>query len=170
MKASITLLLALFIISNAYAQENFNIVLATDFDGEVVQGSKLALIHEIRKGKPVRIGWQLDFNKDKKADFDHWADAEFITILDNEVFTQLRNINFQSPKLDVPQIDIIPANTMWTGIVGTNGLLKNRFVYPELKYETDEDGNPIMTNALEKELAKREVRTWKVATFWVVEN
>lgn len=148
--------------------QNFEIVLETDFDGNVVNGSKEKLIEEIRKGKPVRIGYQLDFNEDKVPDFDHWLDAEFITILKNDVFTQIKNINLQVPKMDIPQIDIIPNNTMWTAILGTNSLLINRYVFPELEYETDPDGNPIMTEQLEKDLARRETSTWKVATFWAI--
>jgi len=158
----------LLICCSLSAQENYQIVLATDFDGQVVDGSKKVLVEEIRKGKPVRIGWQLDFNEDKVPDFDHWMEAEFITILGEDVFTQIRNINLQIPKKAIPQINIIPVNTMWTGILGTNGLLKNRFVYGEIEYEMDENGNPVMTEKIEKELAKREVQTWKVATFWAV--
>ncbi len=146
-----------------------NIVLTTDFDGNVTKGSKEQLINEIRKGKSVRVGYQLDFDNDKVADFDHWLDAEFITILNGEVFTQIRNINLQIPNMEDPQIDIIPVNTMWTAILGTNSILKNRFVYDDLVPDYDEDGNPIIDEKMEKEIAKRDVQTWKVATIWVVE-
>lgn len=146
------------------------IILSTNFDGEVTKGSKEALIEEIRKGSSVRVGYQLDFDKDKVADFDHWTTAEFITILNGEVFTQIRNINLQIPKLDIPQIDIIPVNTMWTAILGSNGFLKNRYVYEDLVPEYDEEGNPIINEKIEKELKRREVKTWKVATFWAVEK
>lgn len=169
-KMILAMLFSVFFYCSICGQQTFKIVLETDFDGNVVSGSKKELIKEIRKGKPVRVGWQLDFDNDNKPDFDHWMDAEFITILDDEVFTQIRNINLQVPKLDIPQVDIISTNTMWTGILGTNGLLINRFVYGELKYDVDTLGNPIMTEELEKELARRETKTWKVATFWVVER
>lgn len=159
---------AYFFCCSLKGQCNYEIVLETDFDGNVVNGSKEALIEEIRKGKPVRVGWQLDFNKDKVGDFDHWMDAEFITILKDDVFTQIKNINLQVPKMEIPQIDIIPVNTMWTGIIGTNSLLINRYVYDKLEYEVDTLGNPIVTEKVEKELAKRETRTWEVATFWSV--
>ena len=144
------------------------IVLETDFDGKVVRGSKTKLIEEIRKGKAVRIGWQLDFNEDKIADFDHWAEAEFITILGEDVFTQIRNINVQIPKRNQHQVDIIPNNMQWTAILGTNSILKNRKVLEDLEYELDDEGQPIMTERLEKELKMREVQTWKVATFWAI--
>lgn len=112
----------------------------------------------------------MDFNKDKIADFDHWSTAEFITILKGEVFTQIRNINLQIPNLETPQVDIIPVNTMWTGFLGSNGLLKNRFVYADLVPEYDDEGNPIIDEKVEKELKRREVQTWNVATFWAVEK
>lgn len=172
MDAKISLLVfAFFYISIYTTSAQSRIVLETDFDGNVVAGSKTELIKEIRLGKPVRVGYQLDFNEDKVSDFDHWTEAEFITILNNDVFTQIRNINIQGPNIDVPQIEIFPINTMWTAILGTNSILKNRFVYEgELVYETDEEGNPIMTPEIEKELERREVDTWKVATFWVIQE
>lgn len=164
----ITFVISMFLISTSINSQS-KIVLATDFDGKVVKGNKQALIDEIRKGKSVRVGWQLDFNEDKKADFDHWADAEFITVINGEVFTQIRNINYQIANLDVPQIDIVPNNTMWTGILGTNSILKNRFVYNELEYEVDDKGKPILTPELENEIKNREIKTWNVATFWVID-
>ena len=163
-------LIIVFLILSCALFGQHEIILETDFDGNVVMGSKDALIKEIRKGRSVRVGYQLDFDKDKVSDFDHWTDAEFITILDGEVFTQIKNINMQVPDLKIPQVDIMPVNTMWTAILGTNSLLKNRYVYGELKFETDNEGKPIVTPQVEKELKKREVRTWKVATFWAVEG
>lgn len=163
----ILILFSIFCITS-YSQHH--IVLTTDFDGNITEGSKEILISEIRKGKSLRVGYQLDFDKDKIADFDHWAPAEFITILGGEVFTQIRNINYQIPKKDIPQIDIIPVNTKWTAILGTNGILKNRYVYPDLVPSYDEDGNPIVDDKMERELKKREVRTWNVATTWVIQN
>ena len=163
-------LVLVFISLYVHAYSQHEIVLSTDFGGEVLSGSKAELISEIRKGKSVRIGWQLDFDEDGKGDFDHWAPAEFITILDGEVFTQIRNINLQVPKIDIPQVDIIPVNTMWTAILGTNGELVNRFVFEDLEYEFDKDGQPIVDEKMENELAQREVMSWKVATFWAVEK
>lgn len=165
-----TLLLSIafiFFTSQLFCQHK--IVLSTNFDGEVISGSKDSLIAEIRKGKSIRYGYQLDFNKDKVADFDHWGPAEFITILGGEVFTQIRNINLQIPNEEIPQIDIIPVNTQWTAILGTNSVLRNRFVYDDIKFELDEEGQPIMTEKIEKDLKIREAYTWKVATFWAVD-
>ncbi len=65
------LLLALSCLWCMGSAQTFDIVLATDFDGNVTEGSKSELIKYIREGKPVRVGWQLDFNEDKEPDFDH---------------------------------------------------------------------------------------------------
>lgn len=166
---TVTLLLILS-IGASVAQSNYSIVVSTDFEGNVVSGSIEDLITEIRKGKPVRVGFQLDFNEDKEPDFDHWIDAEYITILNGHVFTQIESIFRQIPRAEIPQIDIIPVDDEWTGIVGTNSKLLNRFVLGPFDYETDDAGNPIVTKEVEKALKQREVRTWMVATFWSVPN
>lgn len=163
-------LLFILSIGASVAQSNYSIVVSTDFEGNVVSGSIEDLITEIRKGKPVRVGFQLDFNKDKEPDFDHWIDAEYITILNGHVFTQIESIFRQIPRAEIPQIDIIPVDDEWTGIVGTNSKLLNRFVLGPFDYETDDAGNPIVTKEVEKALKQREVRTWMVATFWSVPN
>lgn len=122
-KSHTFLLFLLYLCVGAISAQS-KIVLETDFDGNVVAGSKAELIKEIRLGKPVWVGYQLDFDEDKVADFDHWAEAEFITILKDEVFTQIRNINVQRPNMDPPHIDIYPGNTMWTAYSGPIAYLR----------------------------------------------
>ncbi len=140
-----------------------------DSEGEVISGSIEKLISKIQDGHKVRVGWTMDSNRDGEIDLEHWIDAEFISIIGGHVFTQIQAIYRQVPKQDPAQIDIIPSDLKWTGVVGTNGLLRNRYIFSaEIEYETDENGQPIMTEAVEKALQKREVRTWKVATTWVV--
>ena len=159
-------LLILFLISIstlAYNQGTYEIVVATNFDGQVVSGSIDDLIQEIRKGKAVRVGWQLDFNQDKKSDFDHWVPAEFITILNGHVFTQIPPIFAQGPNLDIPQVQIFSSPTQWTAVLGTNGKLLNRFI-TETPTNFDE-----LEEAKQKQILKmKAVDSWKVATFWSV--
>ena len=160
----------------AIQAQSYDIVLATDFDGNVTKGSKAALIDYIREGKPVRVGWQLDFNGDKKPDFDHWVEATYITILEEEVFTQIDPIYAQGPNRKVPQVEIYPDGTKWTAVIGTNSKLLNRFIQnnediPELVFDdsmdiSDEEKQEIIQKEEERKLAMKEVRTWKVATFW----
>ena len=160
--------------------QSYNIVLETNFDGEVVNGSKEELIQFIREGKPVRVGWQLDFDEDKIPDFDHWVEATFITILGNEVFTQIDPIYAQGPDLKTPQVEIYPGDTRWTALLGTNGILLNRFLInnaqkPEIIYD-DSLGLTVEEFEFEKKKAEdhwvkiNEVQIWNVATFWSIQN
>jgi len=123
------LLISIFsFLSFTISSQSYEIVLSTDFDAEVTSGSKEDLIRAIRSGQPVRVGYQLDFNGDKEPEFDHWIEATFITILGNEVFTQIDPIFAQGPNTNIPQIEIFSDNTRWTAVIGTNGKLLNRFV------------------------------------------
>ena len=176
MKFILTLLIASF--SLLCAAQSYEIVLASDFDGNVAEGSKEDLIRFIREGKPVRVGYQLDFDDDKVADFDHWVEATFITILKNEVFTQIDPIFMQGPNMDLPQIEIFPNPTQWTAVIGTNSKLLNRFILnddPVAKLKAD---NSMSEAEKEKRIASLEknmedmhkVETWQVATFWSVQK
>jgi len=157
-----------------FAQANYQIVVSTDFEGKVLSGSIDSLIQEIRKGKPVRVGWQLDFNKDHEPDFDHWVDAGFITILGGHVFAQIETIYAQGPNIKTPQVEIFPVSDQWTAVLGTNGKLLNRFIleFDAPNFAQNEVDNKIeKTEALENRKKFNEmiqVRTWEVATFWAV--
>ena len=164
------LLILFFCFSNlsAFSQRGYQVVVQTDFDGQVVSGSIDSLIAAIREGKPVRVGWQLDFNKDKQPDFDHWVDAEFITILNGHVFTQIETIYMQGPNLEIPQVEIYASSNQWTGVIGTNGKLLNRFIMdktPKISPEAEAK----MDDALKEQITNiTKVKTWEVATFWSV--
>lgn len=174
------LILTLILTSMSFLgiAQSYDIVLATDFDGNVTEGSKEVLIKYIREGKPVRVGYQLDFDEDKVADFDHWAPATFITILKNDVFTQIDPIFMQGPNMDLPQIEIFPSPTQWTAVIGTNSKLLNRFILNEdlvakLKADTSlpEAEKEIQIASLEKNVMDmKKVETWQVATFWSVQK
>ena len=152
------------------SQNTYELIFATDFNGETTKGSKKKLIELIQQGKPVRVGWQLDFNKDDKADLEHWIDAEFITIIGSQVFTQIETIFAQGPNLEKEQVEIGSDATKWTGVIGTNGKLLNRYIMDKPPQLADLDGNPIedqeMIEKQFKEMTK--VGSMKVATFWSV--
>ena len=177
MKFFSSLILA-FVLSSCTAQ-SYNIVFSTDFDGEVISGSKEQLIAHIRDGKAVRVGWQLDFDRDNQSDLDHWIEANFITILEGEVFVQIDPIYAQGPNAGIPQVEIFPDNTKWTAIIGTNGKLLNRFVQeedstPELVFDESLGlSEAEKTEIIEKEQARieamRQVNTWNVTTSWSVQ-
>jgi hypothetical protein len=97
----------------------------TDFSGRVISGSKARLIAAIESGEKVRVGWRLDFNKDGKADLTHWADANFLTIFEGEVFAQVDAIQRQEPMQGKADVRLYPGQYMeWRGSIGTNGTLR----------------------------------------------
>ncbi len=173
MKFILTFIIAsLFLLCEA---QTYDIVLATDFEGNVTQGTKEDLIKYSREGKPVRVGYQLDFDGDKMADFDHWVEATFITILKNEVFTHINPIYMQGPDMDIPQILIFPSPTQWTAVLGTNGKLLNRFILNEdlvakLKADTsmeESEKKAQIASLEESQEAMKKIETWQVALFGV---
>lgn len=155
-------ILVTFITISLIAQ-NQNIILKTDYNGEVIEGSVENLIEHINMGKKVRVGWELDFDKDQKGDLQHWIDANFITIIGGHVFNQVDEIYTQLPRTAIPQVSMMPSDWTWTAIIGTNGVLQSRFVIPGLSSIEDEKERM----RLEK---KCEIRENIVPTTWVVKN
>ena len=176
------ILLALLLSCLAYHvdAQSYNLVLQTDFDGQVVSGSKDQLISDLRTGKPVRVGWQLDFDNDGNPDLEHWVDATFITILEGEVFTQVDPIYAQGPNAEIPQVEIFPDDTKWMAIIGTNSKLLNRFIQNESDIHeivfddsinlTKEEKMEVIKQAELRTVAMKKVNTWKVTTFWSTMN
>ncbi len=158
MKNIIGILLLLTITQFTMAQDS-KILLKTDFEGVVSEGSIEALIEAIQNGESIRVGWQLDFNGDQKADLEHWIDANFISILNGHVFNQIEPIYRQIPKAEIPQIEIQDSKTQWTGIIGTNGKLVSRYLMPDLEKVEDEK----MRKVLE---LRAQIRERTVATIW----
>ncbi len=116
------------------------ILLKTDFEGKVTEGSIKTLIENIEKGASIRIGWQLDFNEDKIPDLEHWIDAKFLTIMSGHVFNQIEPIYAQAPMTEIPQVEISDSPLQWTAIIGTNGKLKSRYIFPNIEKIDDEQG------------------------------
>jgi hypothetical protein len=95
--------------------------------GNVLDGSKDALIKAVRAGLPIRIGWSIDFDNDGKAELAHWADAMFLTEFEGEIYAQINEINRQAPLRGKKRIDLGEKSLRWTGLLGTNGFLEGRF-------------------------------------------
>ncbi|MEM1219418.1 MAG: hypothetical protein AAGH79_10915 [Bacteroidota bacterium] len=147
-------------VSSLVAQSN-RFVLKTDADGQVIEGSVEGLIDKINAGYAVRVSWGFDMDKDGQIDLVHWVDAEFISILNGHVFTQIAPIYKQSPKLEIPQVQISTSSVQWTGIIGTNGKLVSRYIIPDIDRIEDQELRAMM----EKRAAAKERM---VATTWVV--
>ena len=156
--AILCLFLAIQLPIGLFAQAQ--IVLKTDAEGQVTEGSIETLIQHIQEGKSIRVSWSHDLNKDGEPDLQHWIDAEFISILDGHVFNQITPIYRQMPKLDESQVRISNSSTQWTGIIGTNGKLISRYIIPELAQIEAEDMRAILQK-------QTEVKERIVPTVWV---
>lgn len=158
-----TLAIVVALITMTLTAQDQSIVLKTDFNGDVIEGSVENLIKHINMGKEVRVGWELDFNKDQKGDLQHWIDANFITIIGGHVFNQVDEIYTQLPRTEIPQVSMMPSDWTWTAIIGTNGVLQSRFVIPNLSSLEDEKERMRLEE-------KCEIRESIVPTTWVVKN
>jgi len=136
-------------------------LLKTNFNREITKGSIEDLISKIQEGKKIRIGWELSFNNDGVVNVEHWVDAEFISILNGHVFNQIQPIYQQVPKAVIPQIQIVQSPMQWTAIIGTNGKLFSRFIYPNLGEVTE----PKLKEQLEK---VTQIKEHTVSTSWAI--
>jgi hypothetical protein len=103
------------------------ILYETGFDKRAVRGTKEALIAAVERGEPIRIGWFLDFNKDGAADVSHWADAQFLSVFEGEVFAQLSAIMEHSPMRGRAKVRLHIFAREWRGLLGSDGSLQGRF-------------------------------------------
>lgn len=99
----------------------------TDLEGVTSHGSKDALIEAVNKGTSIRIGWGLDFDGDGASELVHWADAEFLTVWEGEVYTQVGPVHAQTPIRGQSRVQLKSDNSEWRGSIGTNGILEGRF-------------------------------------------
>jgi len=85
---------------------------AHDAAGEAQEGSKEALVNAIINGKPVRVYWA-------GRRVQHTIDATFLTVLEDEVFAQMRPITAQKPSVDPAAITL--RDGTWQTVFATNG-------------------------------------------------
>lgn len=116
------------LISNTLLSEAScaHLLYSTDFDGKPAQGNKQNLIDMINEGHAIRVGWAYDFDDDKLADLIHWAEADFLTIFEGEVFGQVQAIRAQSPQRENATISLRQPFTQWSGILSSNGTLQGQ--------------------------------------------
>ena len=158
----LSMILSFTSLNTAIGQSN-KVVLKTNFEGEVIEGSIDRLINKIQEGYELRIGWQLDFDQDGQSDLEHWIDANFISILNGHVFNQIEPIYQQIPKKEIPQVQIVNSSMKWTGVIGTNGKLISRYIIPDLHLIEDE--------AIRERFEKiAEIKERIVATVWVLKD
>jgi len=139
------------------AQES-NVLLKTNLDGSVMEGSLQDLIAAVQNGAEIRMGWKMDLNNDSIPDLEHWVPAEFISIINGHVFNQVPPIFRQIPDWDTPQIKIIQSEMQWTALIGTNGLMLSRFIIPNI----DQFPNVGVREELAKQTEVVESRVWTI--------
>ena len=132
-------------------------LLSTDFEGNVLSGSIDDLKKNIREGKTIRVGWQLDFDNDGKVDVEHWAPARFLTIIGEHVYTQIDEISAQGITAKRDGIRLDKNEVYWYGLIGTDSQLVNKFL-------VDEDDLSEIEVIVYEEMKK--TGTMPVATFW----
>ena len=90
-------------------------VFQNDAEGNAIYGDKSNLIDAVRLGYPIRIGWG-------GRRVEHVADADFLTILNGEVFAQIKSIVGQAPSIQNDSVKIrFRLQNHWTKMAGTNG-------------------------------------------------
>ncbi|MDT0608460.1 hypothetical protein [Croceitalea rosinachiae] len=120
-------LLFLFCLILVSCQENINndkwdVVLATDKNGEVIKGDKASLINCIRNGADIKIGWG---NKNKRHSIEHIAQPIWLAILDEkEVIAHLEpqvlsNVNWEKGNANYETLSKIQEE--WRVVITTKG-------------------------------------------------
>lgn len=100
------------IANTSNRESSWRLAYAHDADGTTTEGSKQALIDAILEGKPVRVYWA-------GSTVQHVVDAGFLTVLQGEVFAQMRPIQGQKPSVDPARIEL--RENTWQAVHATNG-------------------------------------------------
>jgi hypothetical protein len=160
------LLLSLFLCTVSYSQET-TIVLKTDFEGKVIEGSIENLIKEIQAGHSIRLGWGLDFDGDKKQDLEHWVDAEFLSVMNGHVYNQISSIHQQMPMPE--NVDLAGPGAQWYALINTKGVMQSYYDFKKPPSLEGMDGVEIpeeQKKEIIENLLKRQEDT--VTTTWAV--
>ena len=97
----------------------------------------------------------------------HWADAGFITTLNNHVFVQIKSIYQQGPSLsDPPGVFLVSDKANgWVAILGTTGVMKQKYTRDE-KMVAMMKQSGLSEEDIDKEL--KDMETMQVHTKWAV--
>lgn len=102
----------------------WKLVYAHNAQGKTTLGNKKHLVHAVRNGFPVRVGWGVVF-RSKTSGIEHVTDAKFLSIYKGEVFGQVEPIIRQRPFRDQAgiKLDSVQLRT-WRAIFGTTGEMR----------------------------------------------
>lgn len=120
-------ILAAVASASALADSHCELLYRNGTDGAALEGSKSALVDAISQGGSIRIGWAIDLNNDGEGELIHWADASFITLYGDEVYSQIAGIHIQSPRPDDQTVVLIDRDIQWRGMIDTTGRVQNAF-------------------------------------------
>lgn len=164
----LVLILLICTISFVNAQQS-KIVLKTDFQGTIIQGSIEDLISKIQEGHTLRLGWSLDFNNDNTPDIEHWVEAEFITIMNGHVYNQVKTIHQQIP---LPaNVDLSSNGNTWQAIISTKGVMQHQYAF-ENPPKIGGVGGEEISEEQQKEILENllKIQEDKVATVWALSS
>ena len=111
----------------SYIAQCDNHLLTVEANGKVSAGTKNKLIDVFRKGASIRVGWELDWNRDNIVDITHWTTAQFLTEFEGKIFAQIPAIEQQSPKKSQADILFPDKPRQWHGLLNSDGVLKGRY-------------------------------------------
>lgn len=179
-KSVIVTVLFLALFGTMFSQENSNsknlyeVIYEADKDGNRISGNLDDLIKYVQNGNPIRVGWEfppLFFpSDDKKYTLEHWADGNFVSIYNGQVFAQIQSIYGQGivvPSEDrKPQIDLQSNSPdAWVALISTTGVFKQKMKRDEMMVEfLKSEGKT--EEEVEKELKEMETSNFK--TKWAV--
>jgi hypothetical protein len=109
--------------SNASPQPCGERLLATiETDGKVSAGSLDMLRSQVAAGERLYVGWEIA-RQGEPPIVKHWQDAQFVTLFENIVFTQVGGWR-QDPQVGKGQIDL--PDGQWTSLLSSDGHLLTR--------------------------------------------
>ncbi|GAB5564240.1 MAG: hypothetical protein Wins2KO_13030 [Winogradskyella sp.] len=134
MKLSIKLIFIMSFITVSelcFCQNSSRIIYEADENGNKLNGNKNQLLEHVRNGSAIRVGWIIEFKKSSNVvlRLEHWCDAGFLSIIENELFAQIRPISQQNPKFtSPPEVQIVGDKiNSWVAVICTNGSLEQKY-------------------------------------------
>lgn len=104
------------------ASAQWHLAFKNSSNGDVLQGSKEALIKSIRQGANVRIAWGTTSSRNENQWVEHIADPHFLTVTSGkEVFVQLPEHIAQTSYWNEEFQDFGSPQVLWRGLMSTTG-------------------------------------------------
>ncbi|WP_422860891.1 hypothetical protein ACOKFD_08870 [Flagellimonas sp. S174] len=136
---TIVLVLSIFVLAGCEKQketrfQEWQLVYENDATGNAVNGSLDELVQSVKKGKPIRISWEMG-NYENGTGVHHTAEVKFSTIMkDSVVFAQIEPIIAQVPDLEENTIAFY-STVRWCMLASTNGI-NETLMYEVIDHKT----------------------------------